>query len=77
MDNTPWCRVHNCYQFECGCRQETLIKDIDIFNNEGLELLKEAEKRFKKYQMDVDSDAPFDHRIFMRRLQKYISKQSS
>ena len=35
-------------------------------------LLKEAYERFKKYEMDVDSDAPSDHLRFMKKLKYKI-----
>ncbi|MCP4089629.1 MAG: hypothetical protein GY746_07530, partial [Gammaproteobacteria bacterium] len=32
----------------------------------------EAHDRFVKYEMDVDTGAPYDHRDFMRRLKKHL-----
>jgi len=32
----------------------------------------EAHNRFVKYEMDVDTDAPYEHRDFMRRLKKHL-----
>jgi uncharacterized membrane protein len=36
------------------------------------EILKEAYERFKAYEMDVDSEAPYDHKNFMERLKSFI-----
>ena len=36
-------------------------------------LLEEAYERFRKYEMDVDSEAPEDHKAFMRRLAKALN----
>jgi len=35
-------------------------------------LLVEAHRRFVKYEMDVDDDAPVDHKQFMERLKNFI-----
>ena len=43
-------------------------QDIDVME----ELNKEAYARFIDYQMDVDSDAPVEHRDFMRKLRAYV-----
>ena len=37
------------------------------------DLLNEAYSRFRDYEMDVDSDAPQDHREFMKRLKSAVS----
>ena len=39
---------------------------------ELVELLTECYKRFKDYEMDVDTDRPIHHIRFMEKLQKYI-----
>ena len=41
-----------------------ILRDREV----NQKLLKEAYERFKKYEMDVDSDAPADHLNFMRKL---------
>jgi len=33
----------------------------------------EAHKRFVDYEMDVDTEAPYEHRDFMRRLKKHLA----
>ena len=48
------------------------IEELEQQNKELVEILKECRKRFKDYEMDVDTDRPIHHIQFMEKLQKYI-----
>lgn len=48
------------------------IKELEQQKVELLELLTECYKRFKDYEMDVDTDRPIHHIQFMKKLQKYF-----
>lgn len=51
---------------------ETRIEELEQQKAELVELLTECYKRFKDYEMDVDTDRPIHHIRFMEKLQKYI-----
>ena len=52
-----------------SCRH---IRELEQQKAELIELLTECYKRFKDYEMDVDTDRPIHHIRFMEKLQKYI-----
>ena len=52
-----------------SCRH---IRELEQQKAELIELLTECYKRFKDYEMDVDTNRPIHHIRFMEKLQKYI-----
>lgn len=51
---------------------KTMNEELKQQKAELVELLTECYKRFKDYEMDVDTDRPIHHIRFMEKLQKYI-----
>ena len=51
---------------------QSRIEQLEAEKAELIELLTECYKRFKDYEMDVDTDRPIHHIRFMEKLQKYI-----
>lgn len=63
-------KLRNRVEFCRVCGEEAL--QFCRIAEDARRLMIEAQQRFRKYEMDVDGEAPQDHRDFMQRLAAFL-----